>query len=122
MSKDFCKSWTKAYLSSPKTRKKWKDTQPNMKIGDIVLLLDDGHLPGSWPVGQVVELHHVTGGLVRVATIKPKNSLFKRNIHKLASLLIYQDQCLIGWEYVPTRSRTTQHNSDSPFGVIPKNS
>ncbi|XP_035217313.1 uncharacterized protein LOC118190664 [Stegodyphus dumicola] len=91
MRKDFCKSWTKAYLSSLQTRKKWKDTQPNMKIGDIVLLLDDGHLPGSWPLGQVVELHHGTDGLVHVATVKTKNSVFKRNIHKLAPLPIYQD-------------------------------
>ncbi|XP_035222980.1 uncharacterized protein LOC118195765 [Stegodyphus dumicola] len=91
MRKDFCKSWTKAYLSSLQTRKKWKDTQPNMKIGDIVLLLDDGHLPGSWPLGQVVELHHGADGLVRVATVKTKSSIFKRNIHKLAPLPIYQD-------------------------------
>ncbi|XP_035225552.1 uncharacterized protein LOC118198073 [Stegodyphus dumicola] len=91
MCKDFCKSWTKAYLSSLQNRKKWKVTQPNMKTGDIVLLLDDGHIPGSWPLGQVVELHHGIDGLVRVATVKTKNSVFKRNIHKLAPLPIYQD-------------------------------
>ncbi|KFM82388.1 Alpha-tocopherol transfer protein-like protein, partial [Stegodyphus mimosarum] len=89
MRKDFCKSWFKAYLSSLQTRKKWKDTQPNLKIGDIVLLLDDDHLPGSWPIGQVVELHHGTDRLVRVATIKSRNSLFKRNIHKLLLLCPY---------------------------------
>ena len=89
MRKDLCKSWTKSYLFSLQTRKKWKDTQPNFR--DIVLLLECGHLSGSWSMGQVVKFHHGTDGLVCVDSVKTKNSIFKRNIQKLAPLPLYQD-------------------------------
>ena len=35
----------------------------------------DGPLPGSWLMGQFVELHHVADGLARVASVKTKNSI-----------------------------------------------
>ena len=35
----------------------------------------DSHLPGSWLMGQFVELHHVADGLARVASVKTKNSI-----------------------------------------------
>ena len=53
--------------------------------------VNNSYLPGSWPMGLVVELHHDTDGMVRVPSVETKNSIFKRNIYKLALLPIYQD-------------------------------
>ena len=91
LKRDFYKAWTKTYLSSLQPRKKWQNPTPSIKKGDIVLLKEDGHLPGSWPIGRVMEVHPGKDEMTRVVTIRVKNSEFKRNINKIALLPIYQD-------------------------------
>ncbi|GFS31166.1 integrase catalytic domain-containing protein [Trichonephila inaurata madagascariensis] len=78
------------FLSSLKPRKKWQEPQPNLKEDDIVLIKEEGP-PGTWPMARVLQVHPGNDGLVRVATVKTKDSVFKRPVcvHKLHKLPIY---------------------------------
>lgn len=78
--------WQNEYLTRLHQRNKWTSEKENLKVGDLVLLKEDNLLPGHWPLGRVLEIHPGSDGLVRVATVKTKTSVFKRPIHKLSRL------------------------------------
>ncbi|GFY69783.1 hypothetical protein TNIN_376611 [Trichonephila inaurata madagascariensis] len=64
------------------------DAQPNLKEDDIVLIKDEGP-PGIWPMARVLQVLPGNDGLVPNATVKTKDSVFKRPVHKLHKLPIY---------------------------------
>ncbi|GFV76203.1 integrase catalytic domain-containing protein [Trichonephila clavipes] len=78
----FWKKWSSEFISSLQPRKKWQEAQPNLKEGDIVLIKEEGP-PGTWPMARVLQVHPGNDGLVRVATVKTQDSVFKRPVHKL---------------------------------------
>ncbi|GFU51797.1 integrase catalytic domain-containing protein [Trichonephila clavipes] len=84
----FWKKWSSEFISSLQPRKKWQDAQPNLKEDDIVLIKEEGP-PGTWPMARVLQVHPGNEGLVRVATVKTQDSVFKRPVHKLHKLPIY---------------------------------
>ncbi|GFT68630.1 integrase catalytic domain-containing protein [Trichonephila clavipes] len=57
-----------------------------LKEDDILLIQEEGP-PGTWAMSRV--LHPGKDGLVRVATVKTQDSVFKRPVHKLRKLPIY---------------------------------
>ncbi|GFS97740.1 integrase catalytic domain-containing protein [Trichonephila clavipes] len=81
----FWKKWSSEFISSLQPRKKWQDAQPNLKEDDIVLIKEEGP-PGTWPMARVLQVHPGNDGLVRVATVKTQDSVFKRPVHKLHKL------------------------------------
>ncbi|GFY49181.1 integrase catalytic domain-containing protein [Trichonephila inaurata madagascariensis] len=84
----FWKKWSSNFLSSLQPHKKWQDAQPNLKEDEIVLIKEEGP-PGTWPMARVLQVHPGNDGLVRVVTMKTKDSVFKRPVHKLHKLPIY---------------------------------
>ncbi|GFV29029.1 hypothetical protein TNCV_1378801 [Trichonephila clavipes] len=56
--------------------------KPDLKEDDIVLIKEEGP-PGTWPMARVLQVHPGNDGLVRVATVKTQDSVFKRPVHKL---------------------------------------
>ncbi|GFW63656.1 integrase catalytic domain-containing protein [Trichonephila clavipes] len=84
----FWKKWSSEFISSLQPRKKWQGAQPNLKEDDIVLIKEEGP-PGTWPMARVLQVHPGNDGLVRVATVKTQDSVFKRPVHKLHKLPIY---------------------------------
>jgi len=58
------------YLSSLQRRTKWTRQQPNVEVGDIVLLNMPNKAPTYWPMGRVKEVHQGNDGIVRVATLR----------------------------------------------------
>ncbi|GFW26271.1 integrase catalytic domain-containing protein [Trichonephila clavipes] len=84
----FWKKWSSEFISSLQPRKKWQDAQPNLKEDDIVLIKEEGP-PGPLPMARVLQVHTGNDGLVRVATVKTQDSVFKRPVHKLHKLPIY---------------------------------
>ncbi|GFT96943.1 integrase catalytic domain-containing protein [Trichonephila clavipes] len=59
-----------------------------LKKDDIVFIKEEGP-PGTWPMARVLQVHPGNDGLVRVATVKTQDSVFKRPVHKLHKLPIY---------------------------------
>ena len=58
-----------------------------MRVGDVVLLKEEGVVRGKWPMGRVTEVHPSEDGLVRSVTLKTETSVFKRPIHKVVLLV-----------------------------------
>lgn len=111
---DFWKSWSHEYLHQFQTRSKWHNKQPNLNVGNIVIIAEDNVPPSRWIAGRIINTHPGKDGLVRVAEVKLANgTVLKRSIHKLGLLplpdneLIEQkaqrgenvDECInVGWE------------------------
>ena len=72
-------------------RNKWTTRRENIKIGELVLILDPSLLQdnGKWPIGRVINTHPGTDGLTRVATVKTATGEYVRPIVKLASLPVF---------------------------------
>lgn len=54
------------YLQNLQTRRKWKQMQETVKVGDIVLLRDSDNHQNNWPIGKVerVQVFHSNYRLV----------------------------------------------------------
>ncbi len=50
----FWKRWRQEYLATLQPRRKWQADQPNLQIGDVVLLKDSQAKRNEWPTGLVV--------------------------------------------------------------------
>lgn len=92
MMQHFWNRWSREYLSELQTRTKWKSPQENVKVGDVVILMEDNLPPNSWRIGRVAATHPGPDSLVRSATmdvIMPGGGRhqMKRPIQKLCRLL-----------------------------------
>ena len=107
MSQQFWNLWQKQYLQSLQKSQKWHQKKPNIRKGDIVMVLDESTLQRHWVTGKVTEVYPGDDGLVRAAqvlvpsailplhnkkqknplNIRIKKSVFRRPITKLAPLM-----------------------------------
>ena len=58
-------------MSALKLRKKWREAKDNLKVGDVVLVVDQNASRGQWHLGQVEEVFPGQDGqerLVQVST------------------------------------------------------
>lgn len=87
----FWQRWNKEYLHTLQTRRKWKDSVPNLKRGDIVLLRDKTVSRNEWPTGTIVNPLPGQDGRVRKAEVRvTKNgstSTYTRPISEMVLLL-----------------------------------
>jgi hypothetical protein len=82
----FWQRWLKEYLPTLQKRQKWTDTQRDIAIGDIVLVMDE-HLPRrTWPLARVIKTYPGRDELVRSAEVKTRWTTLTRPIHKLCLL------------------------------------
>ena len=69
--KVFWKRWREEFVSALKLRKKWREAKDNLKVGDVVLVVDQNAPRGQWHLGQVEEVFQGQDGqerLVQVST------------------------------------------------------
>ncbi|XP_055326355.1 uncharacterized protein LOC129580171 [Sitodiplosis mosellana] len=92
MIQQFWSRWSSDWLSYLQNRPKWHQTQPNLKLNELVLIKDDRLPPNEWLLGRVIELHPGADQLVRVATVRTKNGNYKRPISKLCRLPICEEE------------------------------
>ena len=78
--------WLKEYLPMLTARPKWYDVAKNLKIGDVVLLVQPGLSRGNWPLGRIVDVFPGKDGHTRVAKVQCGKKTFVRPIHKLVPL------------------------------------
>uniref|UniRef100_A0ABD2W9Q5 DUF5641 domain-containing protein n=1 Tax=Trichogramma kaykai TaxID=54128 RepID=A0ABD2W9Q5_9HYME len=69
-------------------REKWIHPQENIKLDQIVILIDRNQPCLQWRLGRVIELHPGDDGVVRVVTLKTSQGVFKRNVRSLCLLPI----------------------------------
>ena len=82
----FWQRWIAKYLPELQSRSKWNVETPNLRVGDLVLLIDENSPRGLWPLGLIQDLHFSPDGLVRSVTVKTKSTTLSRPITKLILL------------------------------------
>lgn len=117
MSQHFWDKWQKEYLVRLQQRKKWTTESPNLKVGQLVLIMDDNQAPANWLLGRIIQTHPGSDGMVRVATIKTKNSTLKRPINKVSPLPIEIADDKMN-EMVKMQLETVQDNSSKIVGCF----
>ena len=82
----FWKRWIREYIPTLQQRQKWIREKDNLKIGDVVLVVDNNCPPRRWLLGRVIKNFPGQDGKVHVAGIKATNSTLTRPIFKLCLL------------------------------------
>lgn len=89
----FWSRWSHDYLCQLQARSKWKLNLPcPVKIGSLIVMVEDGVPPLRWPMARVVELHPGADSVVRVVSVRVANgSVFKRSLAKICVLPVDED-------------------------------
>ncbi|XP_026672465.1 uncharacterized protein LOC113464792 [Ceratina calcarata] len=69
----FWRRWLREFLPTLMPRKKWRESEPPLKVGDIVLILDDNTERNTWRKGVITEVFPGADGQVRVAEVRTAN-------------------------------------------------
>ena len=111
------KRWHTAYVQSLQSRQKWTRPQPNISVGDIVLLKDDSLKLHSWPLAKVTEVSPGPDGVVRVVTLTlPGGRTFTRHVRHLVPLMraSHCSPCPRGENVQDPRDGFGDYHSSSP--------
>ena len=74
------------YLPQLQQRNKWFYERRNIKIGDLVLILDESTPRNLWPMGLVVDINMGRDNLVRSVKVKTKSTILVCPITKVILL------------------------------------
>ena len=74
------------YLPRLIERRKWLEDRRNLRVGDLVLIVDNNTPRGHWPLGLVLKTMPGSDGIVRTALVKTSQSEFTRPVAKLCLL------------------------------------
>lgn len=83
---DICQRYKREYLARLQQRPKWLKPQPNIKVGQLVLVKEDNMITTRWPLGRVIAVHPGVDGAVRVVTLWTSEGTKKRPIAKISPL------------------------------------
>ncbi|KAL4100913.1 hypothetical protein QTP88_020938 [Uroleucon formosanum] len=82
----FWRRWSSEYLTTLQERSRWTKGVPNVKIDDMVVVVDTQNPPLLWRLGRIVELFPGTDGHVRVARVLTRAGSVVRPVVKLVPL------------------------------------
>ena len=80
--------WVKECVPALNSRPKWTSEVQDLKVGDVVLVIQPDALRGRWPLGRIVEVYPGRDGHTRVAKVACGVKTVVRPIHKLIPLRI----------------------------------
>lgn len=69
----FWTRWKNEFLHTMQQRCKWQDSKPDLKPGDLVLLIDDQSHRNHWPMGLVINAIPSKDGKIRAAEVCVNN-------------------------------------------------
>ena len=79
----FWTRWSREYLQQLQSLSKWRHTNTNLQVGDVVVIRDDNPFMCHWPTAIVVETYPGRDELVRVVLLKtvsfPSKTLLNKN-------------------------------------------
>ncbi|GFX26361.1 integrase catalytic domain-containing protein [Trichonephila clavipes] len=84
----FWDRWHKEVLHHYQSRPKWKASQSEVQVGNLVLISDDNRPPLSWPMARILKLIPSTDGTNREAILQTGSGLTRRSINKIVVLPI----------------------------------
>jgi len=80
------KRWLKEYVPALTERRKWLRPERDLRVGDLVIVVDNNSPRGQWPLGRVLRLLPGKDGVVRTAEVKTKTGVYIRPAVKLCLL------------------------------------
>ena len=88
LAEQFWSRWRHEYLSTLNPRQKWNTQQRNMKVGDVVFVMDDNIIRNQWKLGRIVTVKLSEDGKVRTVSVKLSSRvILERPVHKLILLV-----------------------------------
>lgn len=109
LSNMFWKRWRDSYLDQLQNRRKWKLEHPNIKKGDVVLIIDKNTHRSQWPIAVVKDVIVSSDNLVRKAVVR----LFKGGKSVLYTRPNLRVDCVVGRLIFITY--LSKHPSDLPI-------
>ncbi|XP_073821452.1 uncharacterized protein [Musca autumnalis] len=85
-SDQFWRRWVKEYMPTLTRRGKWFQKTEPLKVGDIVIIIDENLPRHCWPKGKIINTIIAKDGQVRQATVRTQHGVFQRPTAKLAKL------------------------------------
>ena len=82
----YWKRWMREWLPILNSRKKWTVEKRDLKVDDVVMLIDPDTSRGKWPLARVTKLVTGSDGHVRVADISVGQKIMRRPISRLCPL------------------------------------
>ena len=82
----FWKRWISEYLLTLTEREKWLKDQRNVKVGDLVLILEENVPRGKWNLGRISEVFVGRNSRVQSAKVKTSNTELHCPVVKLCLL------------------------------------
>ena len=70
----------KEYIPHSGSRKKWFSSQKNLKVGEVVVVIDTDMARRDWKVGRIEQVYPGNDGLVRVVDVKVRGRTLRRPI------------------------------------------
>ena len=87
----FWKRWSRDYVAALQARPKWRESEENLSIGDVVLLVDEQCRRGDWRSGRIVGTDDKE--LVRTVSVRTTDGkVFLRDRTKVVRLELDPDR------------------------------
>ena len=83
----FWSRFQREYLQTLMQRTKWKRKERPLKIGDVVLMVDENVNRGKWNLARVIEVFPGNDGVIRNVKLKTKTGEYKRSVQKCCPIL-----------------------------------
>ncbi|XP_066909224.1 uncharacterized protein [Halyomorpha halys] len=61
--------WQRDYLHQLQQRTKWTKDHPGPSVGDLVVMIENCSVPGTWPIARIAEVFPGKDGVVRVISM-----------------------------------------------------
>ncbi|KRX59205.1 hypothetical protein T09_10991 [Trichinella sp. T9] len=73
----------KKYITTLATRRRWRKTKQEPRVGDIVLVHEPSTTWIKWPIGRIIDIHPSEDGVIRSATVKTRQGTVTRSARSL---------------------------------------
>lgn len=83
---EFWTRWSEEHVKQLINRSKWRQSQENLKVGDIVLVLSEPRPQAKWSLGRVVEVFPDQEGKVRAVDVLFEDKIYRRPVTKLCRM------------------------------------
>ena len=87
LANEFWSRWRTDFLPTLQERRKWTSPRDNIRVDDMVLVIEEDSPRSRWPMGRVVSARAGSDGLTRSVRIAVGGSERERPVHKVIRLL-----------------------------------
>ena len=84
LTEEFWQRMHTEYLEQSRKRQKWNSGEPDIKVGDLVMVLDEFNDSLRWPMAEVLGLEEDQEGRVQTVQIRFRGTETRRGIRSLA--------------------------------------